>query len=62
MQYGEPTAQAQPLAVQWDTRDVVKATATAVAVVFTLGIILAIIVSRAGDEDGEAGRYFHGKP
>ena len=51
MRYGEPTAPLQPLAVQWDTRDVVKATATAVVVVFALGIILAIIVSRAGDED-----------
>ncbi len=49
-------------AVQWTTRDVVKATVAAVAVVFALGIILAVIISIDGNENILTDRSFLGVP
>ncbi len=50
------------LAVQWTTRDVVKATAAAVAVVSVLGIIVAVTISRDGNENILTDRSFLGVP
>lgn len=49
-------------AVQWTTRDVVKATAAAVAVVSILGIVVAVIIAVDGDEDILTDRSVLGAP
>ncbi|MCH8101639.1 MAG: CPBP family intramembrane metalloprotease [Chloroflexi bacterium] len=49
-------------AVQWTTRDVVKATAAAVAIVFVLGIIVVVIISRNGNENILTDRTYAGVP